>query len=373
MKLLNVMIVCLLFSVALAGGAVSDVKARQRYPWNGKIDIDCTLTGEAGRSYSLMVNARDKVGCTNLTVQTVSVEGEPATGNPVSVTSGVYRLVWDAGADLPNGYRCEKLSISVCVVDNAKKFMIVDLSSGAITYQATAPEGGWNVDEYKGTKMAFVRIEPGTFTQYSIEGMPGREVTISKPYYIGILPVTHRQLRTLCGGNYNIGWSTGDGSQKWYGYTFNDTCDTFLLGFSSSEGKDSRGTMSYYNPNTLLAYRGGSICAVDKSKIWPFGGSTVANESPLGVLRQRTGIATLELPTEAQLSFSRSSVIWDGYCLSLDTWTSWLGNASVVDPQGPEALDVVAGGYYSACVSDVGRTLSVDMYTGARFCINVAE
>ena len=50
---------------------VIDVKARQRYPWNGLVDIDFELDSKATEPYQMKVTVFDNDGKTNLPVKTV--------------------------------------------------------------------------------------------------------------------------------------------------------------------------------------------------------------------------------------------------------------------------------------------------------------
>lgn len=89
--------------------AVEDVAARQRYPWNGKVDIDCEVKGDAAKKYAVTFSVEDEIGHTNLPIRTVS---------PVDrvLSPGKYRFVWDAAADLPKGTRFGGVSVSIDAV-----------------------------------------------------------------------------------------------------------------------------------------------------------------------------------------------------------------------------------------------------------------
>lgn len=350
-QILLVTFVVAVVASTFAAGTVSNVKARQRYPWNGKVDIDCTLTGEVGTKYALTVNARDKVGGTNLTVTAVSVEGETAMGNPVSVTSGVYRLVWDADADLPNGYRCEKLSISVSASEPAKKYMIVDLQSGAITYQSNVPDGGWMDAPYKLTKMAFQRVEPGTFDQV-ISGAYTRKVKISKPYYVSVFPVTKGHLETL-------------GVWDSFGIKFN-----YQTGYvANSTDAPSFMAHSYNDISFMRRMRG--------NEAWPAGGHDVVSTSPLGVIRTRSGNQKFDLPTEAQLSLAfKSMVINDGGLGCLDRQIVDLRDAFAIDPVGPvEGVYVNSSPAFVVLNQDGAHRATAQGHAAAavRFCLYEAD
>ena len=43
----NMLVLMLMPIMAFAAPTVSDVTARQRYPWNGMVDIDYTISGDA--------------------------------------------------------------------------------------------------------------------------------------------------------------------------------------------------------------------------------------------------------------------------------------------------------------------------------------
>jgi hypothetical protein len=56
----------LLFGVAVSAVAATEpgitVEARQRYPWNGLVDLKFTITGESGTKYDTSFVAKDMVG-----------------------------------------------------------------------------------------------------------------------------------------------------------------------------------------------------------------------------------------------------------------------------------------------------------------------
>ena len=47
------------------------VSAQQRYPWNGLVDINFTITGDAGTKYDTSFTAKDMVGNTNIAMRTI--------------------------------------------------------------------------------------------------------------------------------------------------------------------------------------------------------------------------------------------------------------------------------------------------------------
>ena len=96
------------------------------------------------------------------------------------------------------------------------KYMVVDLLTGGVDYMDAEPVEGWT-DEYKTTKLALRRIEPGTFAMGSPEGELGRhkdevqhEVTLTRPFYIGIFETTQKQYQLITGGNPSVTEYRGD-------------------------------------------------------------------------------------------------------------------------------------------------------------------
>ena len=103
---------CFLLTVALAGVSVTtfavtpevtDVVAKQRYPWNGLVDITCKVTGIDGVTnglYFAMAALDPDSGNTNR-VWCFGVIRDGANSPKREVhTNGNYRLLWDALADL---------------------------------------------------------------------------------------------------------------------------------------------------------------------------------------------------------------------------------------------------------------------------------
>jgi len=91
---------------------IENVIARQRYPWNGLVDLLFTVTGEPGEQYDVSFAATNVVGGTNLTMKTLLDEkGAALTSN--AVKPGTYRWAWNAAADLPDGFKAERVAITV--------------------------------------------------------------------------------------------------------------------------------------------------------------------------------------------------------------------------------------------------------------------
>lgn len=80
-------------------------------------------------------------------------------------------------------------------------YCVIDLSGGPnataypVSYLSDVPARGWT-DEYKTTKLVLRRIEPGSFKMCGT-----KDVTLTKPYYIGVFEVTQRQYLLVTGKN----------------------------------------------------------------------------------------------------------------------------------------------------------------------------
>ena len=82
---------------------VTDVVAKQRYPWNGLVDITCNVSGIVGTTNKLKLAVAavmpDTGKVRNLGNFWVVRGGSNSTYRVVT-TNGNYRLLWDAAADL---------------------------------------------------------------------------------------------------------------------------------------------------------------------------------------------------------------------------------------------------------------------------------
>ena len=94
--------------------AIQDVavSARQRYPWNGLVDLKFTVTGTAGTTFDVAFTATDEIGGTNVPMKTLIREDGSAASSTAAVSPGTYRWAWNAAADLPKGWTCRGVSIS---------------------------------------------------------------------------------------------------------------------------------------------------------------------------------------------------------------------------------------------------------------------
>ena len=286
----------LLFGLAglgVAGVTVTDVTARQRYPWNGKIDIDYTVTGTDTADTALAVSLTDH-----------------DTGRVYTLTdAGRHRVTWDTavdGLDLVSSNVTATVSLvrrGSASTTTEGLYCVIDLSGGSdatrwpVSYLSSVPSGGWT-DEYKTTKLILRRIEAGTFIMGGGSSDESRRVTLTKPFYMGVFEVTQKQWKLVMG--------------SWPGSSP-----------SSSYGRGDAYPAYYVSYDDI---RGPSLGAQ-----WP-ASSTVDALSFLGKLRTKTGL-DFDLPTEAQ---------WEYACRAGTATTYYWG----------DAMD----GTYAWCYNDSGRT-----------------
>ena len=247
---------------------IRNVVARQRYPWNGKVDIMFEVVGDvtAGSSAdryvdTISVTATDRANRKNYTASEYSLSGD------VGTAEGVHHIVWDLnkqGIEI----KSDDVVFTVAYSWKLNKYCVIDLSAGSsatsypVTYLSEPPSGGFNVSEYKTSKLVLKIIEPGSFK------MGGSyDVTLTKPFYCGLFEVTQRQWELVKGSN---------------------PCS------STSFGKGNSYPVHYVSYNMI---RGSSAGAG-----WP-SSSAVDSSSFLGKLRARTGL-DFDLPTEAQWEYA---------------------------------------------------------------------
>ncbi len=254
-----------LTAFALAEVSVDNVVAKQRYPWNGKVDITYTVTGDMaaelpdGTVPILSVTAEDRGNATNYVAAASALSGD--TG----AAAGAHHIVWDLEAQ---GLEIVSTNVVFTVAYAPPPYCVIDLSAGSntasypVSYLAEPPSGGFNTDEYKTTKLVLRRIEPGSFIMGGGSDESHR-VTLTKPFYCGVFEVTQRQYELVTGSN-------------------------------PSNYKGDKRPVERVSWNTI---RGDSV-----TYNWP-GSANVNPNSFMGRLRARTGL-DFDLPTEAQWEYA---------------------------------------------------------------------
>ena len=264
MKSLLCAALCFLSLLTATAATVSDVTARQRYPWNGMVDIDYTITRTDMDYMTLDVSVKD--ADTGKIYTPTNFLEEPPT------VAGRHRITWDTeadGLDLIASNIIVTVSLfrydAASVLSNL--YCVIDLSGGSnATYWPSytldaVPEGGWTY-EYKSRKLVLRRIEKGSISGINYSPAFGDSITIDKPYYIGVFEVTRAQYVRMMGG----------------GSSDSDVRPENFVMYSSLRGSS---TGALYPDST----------AVDATSV-------------IGILRTKTGLTTFDLPTEAQWEYA---------------------------------------------------------------------
>lgn len=203
------------FALLAAAGVVAETtisvtRAAQRYPWNGLVDIDYTVSGIE----------KDPVDYT--VTLTVTLDGTPYTaqhflqcaGCDLPTADGTYRVTWDAQKD---GAAVQASSVSVkgtisyaVVTEKMADYAIVDVSSGKtstcypIRYVKgdDIPASSFNVDLYKTTKIV-MKCLPAQICQIGHTGIstPVHYAKLTHPYLLGLFEITQKQYSLVVGKN----------------------------------------------------------------------------------------------------------------------------------------------------------------------------
>ncbi len=254
-KLIGFLAVSFAAVAAYALPTVSDVVAQQRWPWNGLVDIDYTITGDSEWSTDLAVRVTDH--------DTGKVYSPTNWHKLPPVLAGRHRATWDTTTDGLDVISTN-MTVSMTLFNCSDLYMVIDLSGGTntvsfpVSYLSAVPEGGWT-DEYKTTKLVLRRIPAGTFIMGGNQANESRRVRITRPFYIGIFEVSSMQ------------WALVRGEET-------ASCDASPKGIFDSFGA----IRGFTNPLS----------------------SVVRTDSFVGKLRAKTGMVNFELPTEAQWEYA---------------------------------------------------------------------
>ena len=221
------------------GIALQDVQAKQRYPWNGLIDIDYTVNNDDGTT----LDVDD-----NLEVMLIDHDATPAVTNraitflqaPLPLTAGQHRVTWDANADGVTS-RIDNAEFVVTLRHYSEAYMVIDVSAGSsgnpvyhVDFLNGAPQGGFNTTEYKTGKIVLRRIHPGSYMAGSPEGgeanrNDAREtqhrVALSQPFYIGIFEITQGQYFRVTGKSPS---KIAGGTHPVENVSYKTICDEFM-------------------------------------------------------------------------------------------------------------------------------------------------
>ena len=194
----------LLAHVLYAAPHVTIDAVAQRWPWNNNIDITYTVGGaqDVGRGTYMKLVFTAMVDGTSYVV-----DGD-ALG--ASASSGTHTVTWRTA---PAGIKATTLALTATIrqsaVPSGDDYMIVDLATGAVTYEGLyatqeASNERYNTATYKTDKMVFRKIAGGN--PYTIgddanyKASNGEKTwTPDRDFYIGVFQVTRTQYKSVCG------------------------------------------------------------------------------------------------------------------------------------------------------------------------------
>lgn len=269
-KKLVMLSVALILAVCVqAAVSVANVKAVQRYPWNGLVDIDYTVVCDDANA-NVYVFPEGTDNDTGALLQLKTLTGDGASG---AVKAGTHRMTWNAAKDQPN-FHSSSFSVKMTAIRGAAPYIVIDLSGGAnaASYPVRFSAAGPNLDDdtCRTTELWLRLILPGTFKMGSPTTELGRyadetlhSVTISKPFYMGVFETTQKQYQLVMGTTPS--------------YSRGDTRPVERVSYN-----DIRGNRVGAN--------------------WPSHGQVDA-DSFLGKIRARTAL-NIDLPTEAQWEYA---------------------------------------------------------------------
>lgn len=332
MKSLLCVALCFLSLLIATAATVSDVTARQRWPWNGFIDISFTLSGVAGTKYLVDISATDKTGGTNLTIRTLMTNAGAQSLTSEQLLPGTYSRVWNATADLPKDFQSSDVVVSVVAKEldaNAKRFLVMNLITYECDYYSSLPNGWTSDPAYNTYLMAMRRIEAGTFTE-TVSNNKTRTVKITKPFYITVRHLTVGLFEMICES-----WAqtrpTGYMTQK-DGLRYNDAAafkKTLLTNKLNDFGHANDGT----GKNFFERVRSAAKATAPDSSL------------PLGMFNAEAQ-KKLDFPTEAQLVLAGKSMSLDGTSdICLDIYAKELSAGTFTDPVNTDSGNFYLGSF----------------------------
>ena len=225
---------------AFAEPAITLDRVQQRYPWNGIVDVDYTVSG--AEDPTALVPELFAVAETGRKIRAATFLSEP------DMSDGSHRLSWNATADGADYLsKNTQFRLSLRQVDRATDgdYMIIDISKGpdAAAYKVSFmsdvadPAATFNTMEYKTTKIVLKKVPACSFwmgaTETDVPWMtnngvrvsarsevPRHYVTLTKDFFVGLFKLTWGQYVrvtgdvTLQGANKDDGYLSG---QHWRG------------------------------------------------------------------------------------------------------------------------------------------------------------
>ena len=144
MVLMTIALAANVFVASAATPTVSNVTAKQRYPWNGMVDITCTVSGISGTDdpFKFTLAAVNSGAVHDVAQFWVVRNGTNSTDRAVH-TNGIYHIVWDSKTDFDNQI-CSNMVVRVNLTVLHDKVQLWENGP----YWATTNIGAENPEDY---------------------------------------------------------------------------------------------------------------------------------------------------------------------------------------------------------------------------------
>jgi len=362
------------WTAAYAAVSVSNVVVQQRWPWNGKVDIDYEVFSDNADD-SVFVYPDVKENDRNIAIapRTLTGDGVETAMVGARVKPGKHRMTWHMDTDEPKLHSSSS-TITLHAVKGGM-YLVVDLSGGPnaesypIRYSDVPPD--LTKGDCRTTELWLRLCLPGTFTMGSPSDEPYRgyaytssgsgygnekqhRVTLTKPFYMGVFEMTQAQYNYVMGSNPSsykgdtrpvetVSWNTIRGSVAGAAFPAHTQVDP-----TSFMGKLRARTGCLFDLPTEAqweyACRAGTSTALNSGKGYSNANinEVARNQGNLndgkGGYTQHTQVGSYK-PNQWGLYDMHGNVA--EWCL--DWWRNELGSAAVTDPVG------LASGQYRVC------------------------
>lgn len=292
---------------------ISVDEVASHYPWDGQVDCVCTVSGlESAYRYK---------GAFTLSVKKGGETLRRTVTNDFPAADGVYTNTFDCAALFgegvyPNGgiavdlvRTAEPADATGAPIGITGDVLVIDVSGGSAAAAYPTAEfsgvdlGTFNCDVYKTDKIVLKKIPAGTYVcqprlSSDCDAVATQKLT-TKGFYIGVFPVTQRQYERVMGTN------------------------------PSSFTTDASGNVAAQRPVESVSWNTirGSVAA----------GTSITASSADSFLKRlvaKTGLAGLDLPTEAQWEMAARAgaaaaygAYWNGSA-AVDLSSSTIGEAA---------------------------------------------
>lgn len=210
------------FLIAAPAWATPSVKINKvlpHYPWDNLVDITYTLSdlrqsGDYGLAF--IASTTDGSDITKWNANSKDVTSQVTV--PPQTVNGTHTVTWTADTEIFS----PAMDLTIKLYDYSAtqpNYMVVDLLDPEnLQYLDVEDPAYFNTEEYKTTKMAFRRIEPGLYWigDAAYSSRHDIEVFADKAAYVGVFPVTEAQYAVLVEGMTNLP-KPGD-NMSWTGW-----------------------------------------------------------------------------------------------------------------------------------------------------------